>query len=174
MHDPDDHEDDALRHAFPTLLRLRDEGVVTAVGCGMNQTAMLERFVARVDLDCVLLAGRYSLLDRSGAELLAQCAARGVGAILGGVFNTGVLIDPDAHPTYDYAAAPQTVIESARRLKAVFEARGIALGAAALQFAMRHPAVTTVLVGARSAAEVDLDVGYAATPIDDDLFAEVL
>jgi D-threo-aldose 1-dehydrogenase len=172
VHDPDDHEDAALRHAFPTLLRLRDEGVVKAVGCGMNQTAMLERFVARVDLDCVLLAGRYSLLDRSGAELLAQCKARGVGAILGGVFNTGVLIDPDAHPTYDYAAAPPSVIDSARRLKAAFEARGIALGAAALQFAMRHPAVTTVLVGARSAVEVDLDVGFAASPIGDDPFAE--
>ena len=170
VHDPDDHEDDALRHAFPTLLRLRDEGVVAAVGCGMNQTAMLERFVARVDLDCVLLAGRYSLLDRSGAELLAQCAARGVGVILGGVFNTGVLIDPDAHPTYDYAAAPDAVLERARRLRDVCAARGIALGAAALQFAMRHPAVTTVLIGARSAAEVDLDVRYAATPIGDDVF----
>ena len=170
VHDPDDHENDALRHAFPTLLQLRDQGVVTTVGCGMNQTAMLERFVDRVDLDCVLLAGRYSLLDRSGAGLLAQCAARGVGVILGGVFNTGVLIDPDAHPTYDYAAAPPAVLERARELRAVCEARGIELGAAALQFAMRHPAVTTVLVGARSAAEVALDVRYAATPIPADLF----
>ena len=146
---------------------------MAAVGCGMNQTAMLERFVGRVDLDCVLLAGRYSLLDRSGTELLAQCAARGVGVILGGVFNTGVLIDPDAHPTYDYAGAPRAVLERARRLRAVCEARGVALGAAALQFAMRHPSVSTVLVGARSRAEVDLDLGYAATPIDDDLFAEL-
>jgi aryl-alcohol dehydrogenase-like predicted oxidoreductase len=172
VHDPDDHEDEALRHAFPTLLRLRDEGVVTAVGCGMNQTAMLERFLARVDLDCLLLAGRYSLLDRSGAELLAQCAARDTGVILGGVFNAGVLIDPAAHPTYDYAAAPSTVIERARRLEARFAALGIALGAAALRFAMQHPAVTTVLVGARSAAEVDLDVGFAASPIDHALFAD--
>jgi len=173
VHDPDDHEDDALRHAFPTLLRLRDEGVVAAVGCGMNQTAMLERFVAQIDVDCVLLAGRYSLLDRSGAELLAQCAARSVGVILGGVFNTGVLADPDAHPTYDYAAASPAVLERARHLRARCAAHGIALGAAALQFAMRHPAVTTVLVGARSSAEIELDVGYAATSIDDDLFAEL-
>jgi D-threo-aldose 1-dehydrogenase len=170
VHDPDDHEDDALRAAFPTLVRLRDEGVVAAVGCGMNQTAMLERFVERVDIDCVLLAGRHSLLDRSGTRLLAQCAARGVGVIIGGVFNTGVLIDPDAHPTYDYEAAPDTVLERVRRLRDVCQTRGIALGAAALQFAMRHPAVTTVLVGARSAAEVDLDVGYAAAPLDDEVF----
>jgi D-threo-aldose 1-dehydrogenase len=173
VHDPDDHEDDALRHAFPTLLRLRDEGVVAAVGCGMNQTAMLERFVARIDVDCVLLAGRYSLLDRSGADLLAQCAARRVGVILGGVFNTGVLADPDAHPTYDYAAASPAVLERARHLRACCEARAVPLGAAALQFAMRHPAVTTVLVGARSRAEVDLDVGYATASIDDDVFAEL-
>jgi D-threo-aldose 1-dehydrogenase len=173
VHDPDDHEEDALRHAFPILLRLRDEGVVSAVGCGMNQAAMLERFVERVDVDCVLLAGRYSLLDRSGTELLAQCAARGVGVILGGVFNTGVLIDPDAHPTYDYAAAPHRVLERARRLRAVCEARGIALGAAALQFTMRHPAVTTVLVGARSASEVDLDAGFAAMSLDDDVLQRI-
>lgn len=170
VHDPDDHESDALEYAFPTLVRLRDEGVVRAIGCGMNQTAMLERFVDRVDLDCVLLAGRYSLLDHSGTALLAQCAARGVGVILGGVFNTGVLIDPDAHPTYDYTAAPSTVLERARRLRAVCDARGVALGAAALQFAMRHPDVTTVLIGARSAEEVGIDVGYAAAPIDHDVF----
>ncbi len=170
VHDPDDHERDALEHAFPTLLRLRDQGVVTAIGCGMNQTAMLERFVARVDLDCVLLAGRYSLLDRSGTELLDQCAARDVGVILGGVFNTGVLIDPDGQPTYDYAPAPEAVVERARRFRAVCAERGITLGAAALQFGMRHPAVTTVLVGARSAAEARLDVSYAASPIAADVF----
>jgi D-threo-aldose 1-dehydrogenase len=173
VHDPDDYEHDALHHAFPTLLELRDEGVVGAIGCGMNQSAMLERFVAHVDLDCVLLAGRYSLLDRSGTGLLEQCAARGVGVIVGGVFNTGVLIDPDTHPTYDYATAPPVVLDRARHLRAVCDARGIALGAAALQFAMRHPAVSTVVVGARSGAEIDLDVGYAATLLGDDLFAEL-
>lgn len=173
VHDPDDHEGEALEHAFPTLVRLRDEGVVAAVGCGMNQSAMLQRLVARVDLDCVLLAGRFSLLDRSGTKLLEQCAARDVGVILGGVFNTGVLIDPDAHPTYDYAAAPENVVERARRFQAVCGERGIALGAAALQFGMRHPAVTTVLVGARSPAEVAVDVSYAVSPIAADVFEAI-
>ena len=173
LHDPDDHEDDAFRYAFPTLLQLREEGVVRAIGCGMNQASMLERFVDRVDLDCVLLAGRYSLLDQSGAALLDQCATRGVGVVIGGVFNTGILIDPEASPTYDYAAAPSAVIEHARRLRAVCEAHGIALGAAALQFAMRHPAVTTVLVGARSASEVELDVSHAAARIEDAVFDEL-
>ena len=173
VHDPDDHEDDAVRHAFPTLARLREEGVVSALGCGMNQTAMLERFVERIDLDCVLLAGRYSLLDRSGTALLEQCATRGVDVVLGGVFNTGILIDPDAHPTYDYAAAPGAVLDHARRLRDACAARGVALGAAALQFAMGHPAVTTVLIGARSAAEVELDMSYAADPIDAAVLHEI-
>ena len=98
VHDPDDHEREALDGAFPTLLALRDQGVVRAVGAGMNQWEMLDRFVARVDLDCVLLAGRYTLLDRSGASLLDTCATRGIGVILGGVFNSGILASRDAVP----------------------------------------------------------------------------
>jgi D-threo-aldose 1-dehydrogenase len=173
VHDPDLHENDALAHAFPTLLQLREENVVSSVGCGMNQSEMLERFVARVDIDCVLLAGRYTLLDRGGTELLAQCDARGVGVILGGVFNTGVLVDPDAHRTYDYAPASSAVVARAERLRAACETRGIALGAAALHFAMRHPAVNTVLVGARSPAEIALDLDYAMTAIDNDDLREI-
>ncbi len=173
VHDPDDHEDVARREAFPTLLRLRDEGVIAAVGCGMNQVPMLQRFVAEIDLDCVLLAGRYSLLDRSGAELLATCAERNVGVILGGVFNSGVLADPDRHASYDYAPAAADVVTRARELRARGVAHGVALPAAALQFARRHPAVTTVVIGARSAAEVELDVGFASAVIPDSLWPEL-
>jgi D-threo-aldose 1-dehydrogenase len=173
VHDPDDHEAHALTHAFPTLVQLRDEGVVQAIGAGMNQHEMLARFVEQVDLDCVLLAGRYSLLDRGGAALLDTCADRGIGVIVGGVFNTGVLVDPDVHQTYDYASAPPDVIARARRLRDACTTRGVALGAAALQFALRHPAVTTVLVGARSAAEIALDLDFADAPIADDVLEEI-
>jgi D-threo-aldose 1-dehydrogenase len=173
VHDPDLHEDEALANAFPTLLQLRDEGVVRAIGAGMNQHEMLGRFVERVDVDCVLLAGRYSLLDRGGIGLLEQCAARGVGVMLGGVFNTGVLVDPDAHRTYDYAPASTDVLARAHRLRVACAERGIALGAAALQFALRHPAVTTVLVGARSRAELEFDLEFAAERITDDVLAEI-
>jgi D-threo-aldose 1-dehydrogenase len=174
VHDPDDHEDEAMSHAFPTLIRLREEGVVSAIGCGMNQSAMLERFVTRVDLDCILLAGRYSLLDRSGADtLLPACAARGLGVIVGGAFNSGILIDPDDHPTYDYAAAPNDLITRARKLRSVCESHGVSLAAAALQFTMRHPAVSAVLVGARSLAEVNLDVASASSDIDEALWPEI-
>jgi D-threo-aldose 1-dehydrogenase len=173
VHDPDVHEEDAMARAFPTLVELRDQGVVRAIGAGMNQHEMLQRFVDRVDLDCVLLAGRYSLLDRGGARLLAACATRGVGVILGGVFNTGVLVDPDAHRTYDYAPASPDLLARARHLRDACAIHGIALGAAALQFALRHPAVTTVIVGARSRAEVELDLEFAATPIPDAVLEEI-
>jgi D-threo-aldose 1-dehydrogenase len=167
VHDPDLHEDDALATAFPTLRELRDQGAISWVGCGMNQHQMLSGFVERVDLDCVLLAGRYTLLDRSGEALLDQCRARGVRVILGGVFNTGILVDPGDDATYDYAPASDAMLARARRLRDACHAHGIALGAAALQFAMRHPGVSTVLIGARSAAEVLDDATFASAPIDD-------
>jgi D-threo-aldose 1-dehydrogenase len=173
VHDPDDHENEARREAFPALLRLRDERVIGAVGCGMNQVPMLERFVADIDLDCVLLAGRYSLLDGSGAELLTTCAERGVGVILGGVFNSGVLADPDGHASYDYAPAAADVVARAQQLRARSAAHGVALPAAALQFARRHPAVTTVVIGARSAAEMELDAAFASAAVPDALWSEL-
>ena len=174
VHDPDDHEDEAMQEAFPTLIGLREQGVIAAVGCGMNQSAMLERFVKQVDHDCVLLAGRYSLLDRSGAKtLLPACSARGVGVVLGGVFNSGILVDPDVSPTYDYAEASEPLVARARRMRSLCEARGVALPAAALQFALRHSAVSAVLVGARSADEVVADVAAASVQIDETLWAEL-
>jgi D-threo-aldose 1-dehydrogenase len=170
VHDPDDHEAVARREAFPALLRLRDDGVIGAVGCGMNQVPMLERFVAGIDLDCVLLAGRYSLLDRNGGGLLSTCAERNVGVILGGVFNSGILADPDGDASYDYAPAAAEVVARARELQVRCAAHGVALPAAALQFARRHPAVTTVVIGARSAAEVELDAGFASAAVPEILW----
>jgi D-threo-aldose 1-dehydrogenase len=147
--------------------------VVRAIGAGMNQVAMLERFVADVDLDCILLAGRYSLLDRSGAALLDFCAPRQVGVILGGVCNSGVLADPDGRASYDYAPASGDIIARARALRERCTQHGVALPAAALQFAHRHPAVTTIVVGARTAAEVAFDVAALTAPIPDDLWPEL-
>src|SRR5690606_2250936 len=105
--DPDDHEDHVYSEAYPALAELRDEGVVGAVGAGMNQTAMLTRFVHRLDLDVVLCAGRLTLLDRSAlADLLPACESRGVSVVVGGVFNSGLLADPQPGAPYDYAPAP--------------------------------------------------------------------
>lgn len=171
VHDPDQHESQALESAFPALLELRDQGVIGRVGCGMNQVEMLRRFVQRVDLDCILLAGRWTLLDRTGAELLHECADRGVHVVLGGVFNSGVLADPRPGRTFDYLPAGEEVLRRAQRMEALCVEAGVPLAAAALQFVGRHPAVGTVLVGARSAAEVQADVAHLALRIPDDLWA---
>jgi D-threo-aldose 1-dehydrogenase len=173
VHDPDDHEEQARTEAFPALLALRDEGVIRAVGAGMNQSGMLERFVADLDLDCVLLAGRYSLLDRSGAALLDACATRGIGVLLGGVFNSGVLADGDRAPTFDYAPAAATVVERTTALREACGRHGVPLPAAALRFALDHPAVSAVVVGAASADEIRADAAWATVPIPPDLGAEL-
>ncbi|MGO9560555.1 MAG: aldo/keto reductase [Acidimicrobiales bacterium] len=172
VHDPDDHEEEALAVALPALISLREQGVVRAVGCGMNQTAMLERFVERVDLDCVLLAGRYSLLDRSGADrLLPLCEDRGVGVILGGVFNSGVLADPVPGASYDYSKAQPEILVRARRMQEMCGKAGLSLQAAALAFASGHSAVTTLVIGARSSAEVNADLTAADSPVPPELWA---
>ena len=161
IHDPDDHFDEALAGAYPALDRLRGEGVIRAVGVGMNQTGLLARFAREAEFDCFLVAGRYTLLDRSALEeLFPLCLERGIAVIAGGVLNSGILADPSPGAMYDYRPADPRLIEQARRLQAVCEPYGVPLLAAALQFPLRHPAVTSVLIGARSAAELDesLDV----------------
>jgi D-threo-aldose 1-dehydrogenase len=156
IHDPDDHGEQAFREAYPALERLRAEGAVGAIGVGMNQTAMLTRFVTDTDIDAVLVAGRYTLLDKSAAsDLLPAAQSRGVSVIAGGVFNSGVLAAPVAGATYDYHAAPNDLIERARRLAETCARFGVPLRAAAARFPLTHPAVASVLIGVRSAAEVD-------------------
>ncbi|GAA2915273.1 aldo/keto reductase [Streptomyces mexicanus] len=155
LHDPDDHLDQALREGYPALEKLRSEGVVGAIGAGMNRSAPLTRFVRDTDVDVVLCAGRYTLLDTSAlADLLPAAAARGTSVVIGGAFNSGLLADPGPSATYDYARAPARLLDRALRMRAIADAHGITLRAAALAFCAAHPAVASVLVGARSAAEV--------------------
>ncbi|WP_190085532.1 aldo/keto reductase [Streptomyces longisporoflavus] len=164
LHDPDDHAEQAFREGYPALERLRSEGVVGAIGAGMNQTAMLTRFLRDTDVDAVLCAGRYTLLDQSAlAELLPVAQEHGKAVVIGGVFNSGLLADPRPGATYDYTPAPAALVDRARHLKAMAERHGTTLRAAALAFPLAHPAVATVLVGARSPHEVrDAAVRFAS------------
>jgi D-threo-aldose 1-dehydrogenase len=155
VHDPDHHETDALRGAFPALRRLRDEGVIGAIGAGMNQSAMLTRFVRDAGIDCALLAGRYTLLDQSALDdLLPAATSAGVSLICGGVFNSGLLADPRPGATFDYATAPPSLVERAHHLHAVCRRHDVSAVAAAMQFPLAHPAVASVIVGARSGDEI--------------------
>jgi D-threo-aldose 1-dehydrogenase len=165
IHDPDDHGPQALDEAYPALAGLRAQGVIGAIGVGMNQTELLEWFVCRADLDCVLVAGRYTLLDpRAAASLLPECQRRGVAVLCGGVFNSGILADPAPGSRYDYRPAPAEVLDRAQRIKAACARYQVPIAAAALRFTLRHPAVTAAVVGARSPDEITADAGYLAVP----------
>ncbi|WP_329462332.1 aldo/keto reductase [Streptomyces sp. NBC_01431] len=174
LHDPDDHADQALREAYPALERLRAEGVIGAIGVGMNQSALPARFLRETDIDTVLLAGRYTLLEQDSlTELLPEAAARGRSVIIGGVFNSGLLTAPRPGATYDYAPAPRPVLDRALRLRAVCERHGVPLRAAALRFPFGHRAVASVLTGARSPHEVRDTVEQLRRPIPDTLWDEL-
>ncbi|MFD6475862.1 aldo/keto reductase [Streptomyces anulatus] len=174
LHDPDDHAHQALREAYPALERLRAEGVVGAIGVGMNQTAVPTRFVTETDIDVVLLAGRYTLLDRSGLdELLPAALRRGVSVVVGGVFNSGLLADPRPGSTYDYAAAPPETLRRAVRLREICERHGVPLRAVAARFPLGHPAVAGVLIGLRSAAEAEDAVDLLGREIPAALWEEL-
>ena len=155
IHDPDDHGEQALREAYPALEQLRAEGIVRAIGAGMNQAEMLTRFVTDTDVDVVLMAGRYTLLDQSAAQALLPAAlARGVAVVAGGVFNSGLLAAPGPDTPFDYRPPPAALLARARSMEAVCSQFGIPLRAAAARFPLRHPAVASVLIGARSPAEI--------------------
>jgi D-threo-aldose 1-dehydrogenase len=171
VHDPDDHYEEALAGAYRALARLRDEGVVRAIGVGMNQTELLCRFARKADPDCFLVAGRYTLLDRSAAdELLPLCMERGIAVIAAGVFNSGVLAG--GH-TYNYMPASPDVLERVEHLRTKCANWGVSLAAAAVQFPLRHPAVATVLVGCRTPEEVAEDVHRFGEELPQGLWEEL-
>lgn len=172
VHDPDDYFEPALRQAIPALQRLKSEGLVQAIGVGMNQAAMLVHFAREAAVDCFLVAGRYTLLDqRALPELLPLCEQRGIGVVIGGVYNSGVLADPRPGSRYDYTPAPAAVIARVARLSEVCRQYGVPLKAAALQFPLAHPAVVSVLAGARSAAHLDKSAMLLAMKIPGELWA---
>ncbi|WP_144150842.1 aldo/keto reductase [Paraburkholderia sp. BCC1885] len=152
---------------FRALDELRSAGVVKAVGLGVNEGAAILEAMADFDIDCALLAGRYTLLEQATLnDLLPACEARGVGILLGGAFNSGILArGVQGELKFNYAAAPQEVIDRVARLEAVCRAHDVPLAAAALQFPYAHPAVATVLTGARSVAELRENVASFERPI---------
>ena len=159
VHDPDNHADVAIKEAYPALAKMRDQGIIKAIGIGMNQSAIPTRFVKETDIDTVILAGRYTLLDQSGAQdLLPAALAKGVTVIAAGVYNSGILANPVKGATYDYAPASDEILARAKMISDFLREQGVSLSSAALQYPLRHPVVKALLVGSRSSAEVDANV----------------
>jgi len=157
LHDPDDWQDQATDEALPALAELRDQGVIGAIGAGMNQSAMLAHFIRRNDVDVVMLAGRYTLLDdEASADLLPLAAERGVGVVIAGVYNSGLLAAdrPAADGKYNYQTAPTALVQRARAIADVCTDHGVTLPQAAIAYPLLHPAVVSVVVGARTAEQV--------------------
>jgi D-threo-aldose 1-dehydrogenase len=168
--------EEALRAAVPALLKLRDEGVVAAVGAGMNFSVPLRRFVEETDVDVVMVAGRWTLLDRDAEGLLASCADRGVAVLAAAPFNSGLLARPwpaDDLP-YNYKPAPPELVARAQSLARICEQHGTSLPHAAMRFALRHPAVVSVVAGLDSAAQSASAASWVSRDdIDADVWADL-
>ena len=156
---------EAMEGAYRALDRLRAGGVVGAIGVGLNEAEMCARFARAGDFDAMLLAGRYSLLEQPAlAEFLPLAEAKGIGVMLGGVFNSGILATgPVAGATYNYKPAPPAILDRVARIERVCQAHDVALPDAALHFALAHPAVSTIVLGAASPQEVARNVAGLRT-----------
>ena len=155
MHDAENHVDQAIKEAYPVLAELKAQGMIKAIGVGLNFCDVAMRIMKEVDLDIALIAGRYTLLDQTAQrELLPYAIERKVDITIGGVFNSGVLANPVKGATFEYLPASDEIIAKAQKIGAFLGERGIPLTAAALQFPLRHPAITSVLTGSRSSEEL--------------------
>jgi len=172
IHDSDDHYPEAMAGAYRALSELRSQGVIHAVGAGMNQSAMLTHFAQEGEFDCFLLAGRYTLLDQAAlVDLMPLAAQKGISIFIGGPLNSGILADPySATPMFNYEPAGPERIAKARKLAAVCKRYEVPLKAAALQFPLAHPAVASVLTGARSDQELAENMTMLGHPIPSELW----
>ena len=165
LHDPDRHIDEARR----SIDAVRE--LAAHVGVGTNDVDTALAFVEAGEVDIVLLAGRYTLLDRSAErELLPICAQRGLPVVAAGVFNSGVLA---GGATFDYETAPADILRRRDALEAACARYAVPLAAAAIQFPLRHPAIGSILVGARSPGEIRTDARLLADAVPDELWSEL-
>jgi D-threo-aldose 1-dehydrogenase len=159
IHDADDRIDEAIKNSYPVLDELRSQGVIKGVGVGMNICSYATKAVKETDLDIILIAGRYSLLDQSAQEeLFKECLRKKTGVMVGGVYNSGVLANPTPQATYNYVPVTTEVLAKVKQIQKLLLDFHIPLTAAAIQFPLRHPAVTCVLTGSRSVSELTANI----------------
>jgi D-threo-aldose 1-dehydrogenase len=166
---------EAMAGAYLALDRLRSENVVAGIGVGVNEAEMCVRFAEAGSFDVMLLAGRYSLLEQPALSHFLPLAQRqGIGVMLGGVFNSGILATGAvAGAKYNYQDAPVEILAKVKRIEGVCVAHGVALPTAALHFALGHPAVASVVLGAVTAHEVERNVAGFASPVPSALWSDL-
>jgi len=159
IHDADDRIDEAIKNSYPVLDELRSQGVIKGIGVGMNICSYATKAVKEMDLDVILIAGRYSLLDQSAQEVLfKECLKKQTGVMIGGVYNSGVLANPVPESTYNYLPVTPEILSKVKQIQELLLEFNISLTAAAIQFPLRHPAVTCVITGSRSVTELNANI----------------
>jgi D-threo-aldose 1-dehydrogenase len=175
VHDPDHHVDQVISETFPALVKLRDEGVVRAIGAGMNYWQPLLRFVTESDIDVVMLAGRWTLLDQSGEPLLRECRARGVAVVAAAPFNSGILSRPepasDSH--FDYQGVSTSLLARARVLATLCRKYGVELPEVAINFPLRGDSVVSVVAGFRNATQASTGAHWMDIEFPPELWDEL-
>ena len=176
LHDPDSHWQQASTEGIAALIELREQGLIGAIGAGMNQSAMIAQFIRETDVDLMMLAGRYTLLEQGALDdLLPLALERGVGIVAAAIYNSGLLSAPRpaADARYDYQQAPPELLSRANAIADVCERWGVTLPDAAVAYPLRHPAVVSVVLGTRTAQQVASNVSRYETPIPDEVWAEL-
>ena len=174
MHDAEDYIPEAINNAFPVLAELRSQGLIKAVGLGMNYVEPALEIMKNTDLDIALIAGRYTLLDQiAQEELFPHALAHNIDISMGGVLNSGVLANPAPGATYNYLPASDEIIARAKKICDFLQERNIPLIAAAVQFPMRHPAVTSVVTGPRNFSELQTYVDSFDLPIPESVWVDL-
>jgi D-threo-aldose 1-dehydrogenase len=174
IHDADDWISDAVNVVFPVLAELRSQGLIKAVGIGMNWCETAAKIMKDTDLNIALIAGRYTLLDQSAqTELYPLALKKNVSIVAAGVYNSGVLARPERGSYYDYLPASDEIIARAKNIGEFLKAYDVSLTSAALQFPLRHPAVATVLSGAGNANELKANIADFNKELPANLWAEM-
>ena len=165
----------ARKGALRALRTLREEGVVRAIGLGVNEWQVCSRVLDEMDVDCFLLAGRFTLLEQEPLdEFLPKCVQRNVSLIIGGPYNSGILAtDERRRATYDYKPAPEALWQKAQAIRRMCESHGVDPRAAALQYPLRHPAVAAVIPGVWAVSEVEANLDLIAADIPDALWRDL-
>jgi D-threo-aldose 1-dehydrogenase len=175
IHDPDRFYQNAIEVVYPELWELRRQGIVRAIGVGMNQWEMLSQFKNDAIFDVFMLAHRYTLLEHSSLEFLDDCLHRGIAIHLAGVFNSGILATGAVEKaSFFYADAPDDICDQVSKIQKICARYNIPISAVALQFAWAHPAVTSLVIGMSYPEEVFDNLGALSYPIPDELWQELI